>query len=60
LSILVLLTFPFGLILVKTMFKVSKENLEPILSLDEKTAKLQLVFSLFLSTLIFIFVLLLL
>jgi 1,4-dihydroxy-2-naphthoate octaprenyltransferase len=54
LSLLVLLTFPIGLIHVKTMIKVSKENLEPILNLDEKTAKLQLVFTGFLSILILI------
>jgi 1,4-dihydroxy-2-naphthoate octaprenyltransferase len=54
LSLLVVLTFPIGLTNVKTMFKVSKENLEPILNLDEKTAKLQLAFTLLLSLGIFI------
>ena len=54
LSLLVLLTFPIGLKNIKTMFKVSKENLEPILSLDEATAKLQLAFTLSLSLGIFI------
>ncbi|MDR1950710.1 MAG: prenyltransferase [Bacteroidales bacterium] len=54
LSLLVLLTFPIGLINVKTMFKVSKEHLEPILFLDEATAKLQLAFTLLLSLGIFI------
>jgi 1,4-dihydroxy-2-naphthoate octaprenyltransferase len=54
LSLLVLLTFPIGLISVKTMFKANKENLEPILFLDEATAKLQLVFTVSLSLGIFI------
>ncbi|MCL2682756.1 MAG: prenyltransferase [Bacteroidales bacterium] len=53
LSLVVLLTFPIGLINVKRMFKVSKENLEPILSLDEATAKLQLLFTIVLSLGIF-------
>jgi 1,4-dihydroxy-2-naphthoate octaprenyltransferase len=54
LSLLVLLTFPIGLMNVKTMFNVSKEHLEPILNLDEKTAQLQLVFTGILSLGIFI------
>ena len=54
LSLLALLTFPLGLINVKKMFKVSKENLEPILALDEATAKLQLAFTCLLSLGIFI------
>ena len=54
LSLLVLLTFPIGLKNVKTIFKVSKENLEPILSLDEATAKLQLAFTGLLSLGIFV------
>jgi 1,4-dihydroxy-2-naphthoate octaprenyltransferase len=57
LSLVVLLTFPIGLINVKRMFKVSKENLEPILSLDEATAKLQLLFTVVLSLGIFVSVL---
>ena len=54
LSLLVLLTFPVGVMNVRTMFKASNENVEPILRLDEATAKLQLVFTLILSLLIFI------
>jgi 1,4-dihydroxy-2-naphthoate octaprenyltransferase len=54
LSLLVLPTFPIGFMNVKTMFKVSTENLEPILNLDEKTAKLQLAFTGLLSLGIFI------
>ena len=54
LSLPVLLTFPVGLKNVKTMFKASQENVEPILVLDEETAKLQLIFTSILSLLIFI------
>jgi 1,4-dihydroxy-2-naphthoate octaprenyltransferase len=53
-SLVVLLTFPLGLINVKTMFKANKENLEPIMFLDEATAKLQLAFTVTLSLGIFI------
>ena len=48
-SLLILLTLPIALANVKTMFKASPENLEPILSLDEATAKLQIVFTVLLS-----------
>jgi 1,4-dihydroxy-2-naphthoate octaprenyltransferase len=54
LSLLVLLTFPIGLTNVKKMLNVSREHLEPILSLDEATAKLQLAFTGLLSLGIFI------
>jgi len=54
LSLLVLMTFPIGLNNVKTMLKVSKENLDPILFLDEATAKLQLAFTGLLSLGIFV------
>jgi 1,4-dihydroxy-2-naphthoate octaprenyltransferase len=54
LCLLVLLTFPVVWMNVETMFKASKESAEPILFLDEATAKLQLVFTLILSLLILI------
>jgi len=50
----IFLTLPLGIINTKTIIKVSKENLTPILDLDEKTAKLQLLFTLSLSCLILI------
>jgi 1,4-dihydroxy-2-naphthoate octaprenyltransferase len=54
LSLLVFLTFPIGVKNTQIMYKVSKENLDPILNLDEKTAKLQLAFTGILSLGIFI------
>ena len=42
---LVFLTFPMALKNVKTMYRASSENIEPIVDLDESTAKLQLIFT---------------
>ena len=44
-SVLVFLTFPMALKNVKTMYKATSENVEPIVFLDEATAKLQLIFT---------------
>ncbi|MDR2906797.1 MAG: prenyltransferase [Bacteroidales bacterium] len=53
-SLLVLFTLPIALANVRAMFKASKDNLEPIMFLDEATAKLQLAFTLSLSLGLFI------